>query len=113
MSSQNVLNEITTKVVQAARESLGEKLDKVILYGSYARGDFDDESDIDIMILADVPLEEQGYERKKIRKLLNRVDLEHDIVLSLCVINRGTFNRYVHDLPFFANVSKHGVEISG
>jgi len=44
MGSRSVLDEITAKVVQAARESLGDKLDKVILYGSYARGDYDDES---------------------------------------------------------------------
>ena len=48
--------------MQAARESLGDKLDKVILYGSYARGDYDDESDIDIMVLADIPREACGYE---------------------------------------------------
>lgn len=31
-------------------EDFGSKLDAVILYGSYARGDFDAESDIDIMV---------------------------------------------------------------
>jgi len=46
MCSQSILNEITNKVVRAARECLGDKLDRVILYGSYARGDYDDESDI-------------------------------------------------------------------
>ena len=30
---------------------LGENLKKVILYGSYARGDYTENSDIDIMVL--------------------------------------------------------------
>jgi len=46
---------ISQKVMQAARDTLGDKLEKVIIYGSYARGDYDHESDIDFFILADVP----------------------------------------------------------
>ena len=49
MCSQSVLNKITAKIVKAAKDSLGDVLDKVILYGSYARGDYDEGSDIDIM----------------------------------------------------------------
>ena len=30
---------------------LGDKLTKIIVYGSYARGDYREDSDVDIMIL--------------------------------------------------------------
>ena len=33
------------------KKILGKKLKKVILYGSYARGDYTENSDIDIMVL--------------------------------------------------------------
>ncbi|MCL2078291.1 MAG: nucleotidyltransferase domain-containing protein [Oscillospiraceae bacterium] len=112
MCSQSVLNEITGKVVQAARVSLGNKLDKVILYGSYARGDNDNESDIDIMVLADIPLEHRGEERDRIRELLGYIDLDYDIVLSLNVTDCATFNRYTDDLPFYMNVLRDGVVLS-
>ena len=36
---------------------LGERLKKIILYGSYARGDYNSSSDIDIMILTDDEIE--------------------------------------------------------
>ena len=62
MLSPSALTELTSRVVLAARDSLGDKLNKVILYGSYARGDYDDESDIDIMILADIALEDRDKE---------------------------------------------------
>jgi len=112
MCSQTTLNIITDKVVQAARESLGDKLDKVILYGSYARGDYDDESDIDIMVLADIPLDDRGREREKIKKILNYIDLEHDVVLSLKVTDCTTFYKFINDLPFFVNVQREGVVLS-
>lgn len=47
------LNAITSAVVDSARDLFKERLWRVMLYGSYARGDFDEESDVDIMILLD------------------------------------------------------------
>jgi len=55
MCSKAVLDEITERICAAAKEVLGEKLEKVLLYGSYARGDYDEYSDIDIFVLADIP----------------------------------------------------------
>ena len=112
MCDPSVLEYITSKVVLAAKESLGDKLDRVILYGSYARGDFDDESDIDIMVLADIPLESRGSERDKIRMLLGYIDLDNDVVLSLNVTDCTTFYQYVDILPFYTNVENDGVILS-
>ncbi len=44
------LNEMLKKYVADVHKIYGESLKTVILYGSYARGDFRPDSDIDIMI---------------------------------------------------------------
>ena len=48
------LEEILKKYTADVRAIYGERLCEVILYGSYARGDYREDSDIDIMILVDM-----------------------------------------------------------
>jgi len=41
------------EMVETARRAFGDRLRRVVLYGSYARGDDDAESDVDLLIVAD------------------------------------------------------------
>ena len=107
------IHAVSQKVYQAAKDTLGDKLDRVILYGSYARGDFDSESDIDFFILADVPQEEASKRRGDIRKLLPGIDLEYEIVVSLHVTGSAIFKQYRNTLPFYMNVAREGVVLNG
>jgi len=103
---------LTHKVLIAAKETLGDKLEKVILFGSYARGDYDDESDIDFLILGDIPQEEASEWRGNIRKRLPLIDLEHDITVSLHVTGSAIFNQYAETLPYYMNIIREGVQLN-
>ncbi|WP_082111607.1 nucleotidyltransferase domain-containing protein [Spirosoma radiotolerans] len=46
-----VIDPIVRAFKKAMQEFYGDRLCDVILYGSYARGDYDEESDIDFMIV--------------------------------------------------------------
>ena len=75
MCTKNQLHIITETVAQEAKARLGDNLDAVVLYGSYARGDYSDESDIDIMvrvICTKDQLEKQNLNRSSTRKNLKR-----------------------------------------
>ena len=112
MCSQAALKEITSKVVQAAKDSLGDKLDKVILYGSYARGDYDDESDIDIMVLADIPADTANKLDMEMCGLANQLGLKHDILVSLFIKDCATFYKFLCVEPFYQNIIQEGVLLS-
>lgn len=105
---QNV-NSVIQEVVQASKDTLGDKLDKVILFGSYARGDFSNESDIDFLIVAHVSQEEASVQRGNIRSKIPYIDLDYDIVVSLNVTGREIFNKYADILPMYKNVVAEGV----
>ena len=83
------------KVILAAKDTLGLKLDKVILFGSYARGNFTEESDVDVSIIAHVSQEETSILRRNIREKIPLIDLTHDVVLSLNVTDSAIYNQYV------------------
>ena len=46
----NIQNSIN-KFVEESKKILGKRIKKIILYGSYARGDYNNSSDIEIFLL--------------------------------------------------------------
>ena len=83
MCSKSELQTVTQSVIQATMELLCDKIYKIILYGSYARGDFTSESDIDFMILLNCSEEEARTYRKAVNRLASRISLANDIEVSL------------------------------
>lgn len=45
------LNALTGEFVQRMQQHYGDRLARVVLYGSYARGDFHAESDVDLLVV--------------------------------------------------------------
>ena len=59
------MNNLLQQYIAHVQKIYGSHLQKVILYGSYARGDFRPDSDIDIMILVAMPdMELKEYSQK-------------------------------------------------
>jgi predicted nucleotidyltransferase len=99
-------------VVEAARSVFGARLRDVVLYGSYARGDYKEWSDVDIMVLADIPNEDRWKTYQIISKLTSGIDLEYDILVSINVTDCATFYKFLKVEPFYQNVQREGVVIS-
>ena len=94
-----------------AKAVYGDKLREVILFGSCARGDFDEESDVDVMILLDVGKLEAVGERDKIRTVIHGLDRKYDyeLLFSPIVQSYSEFNYWSDALPFYRNIKKEGV----
>ena len=96
-------------VLNAAKDTLGEKLDKVILFGSYARGDFDSDSDVDIFVLADVPNEETSRWSNSIDDHLVDLWFNYDLLVCIHLTSKSKFDRYYQVMPFYQNVIMEGI----
>jgi len=104
--SQTEVMEILKHYVKSVRPILGERLKSVILYGSYARGDFEAGSDIDIMLMVD----NEDLREYNDRLLAIEVDinLNNDVLIVPIAISEEKLKKYKDVVPFYRNVIKEG-----
>ena len=112
MCTKSELNSILQKLIQIYRSVYGENLVQVILYGSYARGDYNTDSDVDIVAIVHGKRKILQQQLKKVWDFSCDLELEYDTILSPTVIPYEEFEQYRMDLPYYRNISQEGVVIS-
>ena len=105
------LNNVLPVLELKLKQIFGDKLRKIILYGSYARGNFDSESDIDILVIID------DQNLRRYNQLLSQIELElfskFNLLFSIIQENENYFLKNSDLLPFFRNVFEEGVVVYG
>ena len=109
-----IVEKAIQEFVKKVNELLGDRVKRIVLYGSYARGDFNNSSDIDIMILTDLTDDEIVEFRDNISDITYDIEWENnfDIYISPLLKNLDKFNYWLEALPFYMNVQKEGVILS-
>ncbi len=90
-----------------------ESLVKIVLFGSYARGDFNENSDVDLMIFLNVPFEK---ERKHIKELYAQTfdfNIENNIDIQPIPKSIHLFKKWENVLPFYRTIIEEGVVLYG
>lgn len=89
-----MLSDQKTERLRELKESLeaflGNRLLRMVLFGSIARGDYNEESDMDVAIII------RGLTRKLKRQILDRVvevELKHLMPISVLILSEDEFNR--------------------
>jgi uncharacterized protein len=83
---------------------------KVILYGSEARGDAHEQSDIDLLILMDtdkITLEDE----EKVSYPIYLLELKTGVLISPIILTKKAWEERPFKTPFYINVMNEGVEI--
>jgi len=78
----------------------------VLLYGSVARGTQGSESDYDLLILTDEPLDK--HERRGIEHQILDLELAKSVILSTIYHSKAEW-RLRASLPFHDEVERHGI----
>lgn len=109
------ISKIIDEFVKGVNEILGNRVKKIILYGSYARGDYNESSDIDIMILTDLMDTEMVKYRDKIWDYAYDLECNNNftIHLSPTIRNIDKYNIRTNFVPFYKNVNREGVVLNG
>jgi len=86
----------------------GEHLQKIILFGSYARGDFREGSDIDLLLLFDENYNATTKDDEIYDKIA-AIILENNYVISLIPTSMQLFE--TKKAPLYLNIQKEGIEL--
>lgn len=103
------IKDIIDEFIENVNKVLESRVKKIILYGSYARGDYNKQSDVDIMILTDLSFKEIEDYRDKISDIAYDIELDTGIILSPIIKNIEKYNSRVSFVPFYKNVEREGV----
>jgi len=106
---KQIIKELFEDVTKQLKDLYGDKLLKIILFGSYARGDYDPESDIDIFALVREHLPEESH--KKILQINVDLSIKYDVDLSIIIKNEVDYMMNKEVIPLYKSVEREGIAI--
>lgn len=109
MCNQSQAISILGEVYTSCNPIFGNAIMDAYLYGSYARGDYHAESDIDILLAVDLEPEAISKLRNSVGIVTSELSLKHDITVSVTVKPMDQFKRYADVLPYYKNVLREGI----
>ena len=109
MCNQSQAISILGEVYGSCNSILGGTIKSAYLYGSFARGDYHEGSDIDILLTVDLEAEDISAFRNSIAVVASELSLKHDVAVSVTVKPHTQFLRYINVLPYYQNVIREGI----
>ncbi len=100
---------ILGEVYAACDPIFGNAMRDAYLYGSYARGDYHKESDVDILLTVDMGQEAIADFYPAVGIISSDLSLKHDITVSVTIKPLAQFEQYSSILPYYKNVLREGI----
>lgn len=82
----------------------------MILYGSHARGNYNENSDVDLLILLDKD-DVTRADEKRIKYLLYESEFDTGVIISPLVLSKKAWEAKHNISPFYHNVIKEGKQL--
>ena len=108
--SKDCVNAVMAEITQKMKETFGEHLRQVILFGSYARGEQQEYSDMDVMVLVNLSDDDAKLYNNAIVDVMCDISQRYGVLPTIIEKNYEHFNHWVPYLPFYRNVKTEGIE---
>lgn len=109
MLRKDTLQALIADVKSALAELYADRLDRVILFGSYAREDFHAESDVDLMVLLKDESISKTHEILFMNPIISPITLEYNVDITTLPETKERFERARTPLLHF--VRQEGIEV--
>jgi predicted nucleotidyltransferase len=101
------LREIVREFREELEELYGARLKSIILYGSWARGDATEDSDIDLLIILEGKIA-PGKEIDRMIDIITELNLKHGVLISVVPVSEEDY--FTINSPLLMNVRREGVQ---
>ncbi|QJW90897.1 nucleotidyltransferase domain-containing protein [Spirosoma taeanense] len=95
---------VADDVKQAMQSLYGHRLDRVVLFGSHARGDYRADSDIDFLVVLNDERISRLEEINRFLSAQSEISLKHDITLSILPVSRKKYIESAMPVYYFARM---------
>lgn len=95
--------------ISEIKDILGDDCKKVVIYGSYARGEHEEDSDIDIAIFTNRPPEDFYLLINDISEVTFEFNVKYNIILSPVFQNIKHYNRMLKAVPYYQSIEREGI----
>jgi len=102
------IKSLLKKLKSGLKQMYGEQFKEAYLFGSYARGDNDPDSDIDVLIILS-DFEKYGAELNRTSELIGNLSLEHGTTVSVVFARQREWQ--MDKLPLLLNIHAEGVAV--
>jgi predicted nucleotidyltransferase len=106
MNKKDDIQPLLEEIKQVIGKIYGKRLKGIILYGSYARGEATEGSDIDLLILVE-NVEDPWEERGKFADFIWKLDLKYNTVISILPVDEKSYQ--TQRKPIFLNAKREGI----
>ncbi len=110
-------NEIIKKAVQEftnqALKKIPNDITEIYLFGSCARGDYDNESDIDVFVVINPSKNSLRKSKDKLLDIASDIGLENDVFLSLTISDKKEWEKNKDFSLLYKNILSEGVQYYG
>ena len=107
--SAEKLSELLDQLARGLKNLYGERYRGLVLYGSYARGEADEGSDVDVLLLLDGEVQ-TGREIVRVGPVVSAISLEAGYTFSVFPVGIEAYLEPKE--PFLMNALKEGVSVA-
>ena len=97
-----IMQDLIKQYVEEVKKIYGSHVRQIILYGSYARGDFRPDSDVELKAYA-----------QQLSYMTYDFNMDYDTDIKPIAKSEAHFNKWIVNYPFYSNIHKEGVVLYG
>lgn len=111
--NQNIIEKVKNDSVLLLSGAMGEDIRRIILYGSCSRGDFSNDSDIDIALIVACDRTEINRYSDLLAETAAKLAVKHLAIVNFVCLPKKEFEERKRWYPYYKNIDREGELLYG